>query len=161
MKSLSKKAFLYTLIITVFSIFLLDTFFYLNTKDFLSGEIKTELNKQIKLARKIIDINAFNERDYKKLKYYSDEISRLTGSRTTLIAKDGKVLADSELDSLDLNRAENHLNRPEIKEAMEKGIGFSERRSATIDKNLLYYAENLYEGNRISGFIRLRFFPQI
>lgn len=158
MKSLSKKAFLYTLIITVFSIFLLDTFFYLNTKDFLSGEIKTELNKQIKLARKIIDINAFNERDYKKLKYYSDEISRLTGSRTTLIAKDGKVLADSELDSLDLNRAENHLNRPEIKEAMEKGIGFSERRSATIDKNLLYYAENLYEGNRISGFIRFAVF---
>ena len=47
--------------------------------------------------------------------------------RVTLVATNGMVLYDSDAD---INGMENHLNRPEIKEAMENGEGQAIRKSA-------------------------------
>ena len=60
-----------------------------------------------------------------------------TGARVTVIAGDGKVLADSQSDPLTM---ENHAGRPEIREAFTRGQGQSERYSVTIKRDLLYYA---------------------
>ena len=57
--------------------------------------------------------------------------------RVTMIAEDGTVLFDSASDS---SRAENHLDREEVKEALESGKGTSERFSETLSKRLYYYA---------------------
>ncbi len=60
-----------------------------------------------------------------------------TGTRITVIAPDGKVLADSQEDH---NRMDNHIGRPEIREALEKGSGRATRYSATIGHDLVYLA---------------------
>ncbi len=60
-----------------------------------------------------------------------------SGARTTVIASDGRVLADSQSDAQTM---ENHANLPEILEAMAKGEGRSIRHSVTMERDLLYYA---------------------
>jgi two-component system phosphate regulon sensor histidine kinase PhoR len=63
-----------------------------------------------------------------------------SGVRVTVIASDGKVLADSQSDA---STMENHAGRPEIRDAFAKGDGQSVRHSITVNSNLLYYAVRL------------------
>ena len=56
--------------------------------------------------------------------------------RITFIAKDGAVIADSS----PWNSSENHIDRPEVEDALSKGEGFAERRSDTDGGNMNYYA---------------------
>ena len=57
--------------------------------------------------------------------------------RVTVIAGDGAVLADSQNDPVFM---ENHGTRPEVLEALRKGIGTAIRRSATMNVDLYYLA---------------------
>lgn len=59
------------------------------------------------------------------------------GLRINLIDSDGKVLYDSEKDS---STFENHRERPEIKDAIEKGEGKSIRYSKTLNRDTIYHA---------------------
>jgi len=61
----------------------------------------------------------------------------ITGARVTIINALGKVLTDSQVDSRTLG---NHADRPEIRDALAHGDGQSLRRSATMQRDLLYYA---------------------
>ncbi len=63
--------------------------------------------------------------------------------RVTLIALDGTAVYDSDVEATAM---ENHLERPEIIGAINKGTGESIRKSATIDKNSFYYAVKLDNG---------------
>jgi len=60
-----------------------------------------------------------------------------SSARVTVIAADGRVLADSQADPQTM---ENHANRPEVLEAMAKGEGRSARRSVTLNRDFLYFA---------------------
>lgn len=62
--------------------------------------------------------------------------------RITLIRSDGSVIFDSEKMS-----DENHIERDEIKNALENGEGYSVRRSSTTNINTYYYAIKLSNGN--------------
>jgi two-component system phosphate regulon sensor histidine kinase PhoR len=62
------------------------------------------------------------------------------GRRITLVAADGKVLADSEAD---VSVMEPHHRRPEIAEALTSGEGVSVRHSDTVGRDLMYYAWRL------------------
>ena len=66
--------------------------------------------------------------------------------RVTWIAADGRVIYDSGTDSGEM---ENHIDREEIKEALENGAGESERYSATMLEHLLYCARRLKDGSVI------------
>jgi two-component system phosphate regulon sensor histidine kinase PhoR len=50
---------------------------------------------------------------------------------------------------------ENHLGRPEIKQALISGEGYSIRYSHTIREDLLYTAVPIKKNGRIIGFARL------
>ena len=63
--------------------------------------------------------------------------------RLTWIDTDGTVLYDNENDETIL---ENHLNRPEVKEAISNGEGDSDRQSATMDAKTYYHAILLDDG---------------
>jgi two-component system phosphate regulon sensor histidine kinase PhoR len=60
-----------------------------------------------------------------------------SGARVTVIASDGQVLVDSQSDAQTM---ENHAARPEIADALANSTGRSMRHSATINRDLLYYA---------------------
>lgn len=57
--------------------------------------------------------------------------------RLTIINLDGNVLFDNMADSKSM---ENHLDRQEIKDALESGEGEAIRNSSTLDKDTYYYA---------------------
>jgi two-component system, OmpR family, phosphate regulon sensor histidine kinase PhoR len=60
-----------------------------------------------------------------------------SGARITVIAADGRVLADSQSDAQTM---ENHADRPEIRDALATGAGRAVRRSVTLNRDLIYYA---------------------
>jgi two-component system phosphate regulon sensor histidine kinase PhoR len=64
--------------------------------------------------------------------------------RITLIRPDGAVLFDSEADA---ERMENHRDRPEIKAAIESGVGKGAHFSRTLSKQTFYHATRLANGN--------------
>jgi two-component system, OmpR family, phosphate regulon sensor histidine kinase PhoR len=74
-----------------------------------------------------------------------------SGVRVTVIAPDGRVLADSQSDAQTM---ENHASRPEILEALAKGEGRSIRHSVTIQRDLLYYAVRQDVSGGPSTFLR-------
>ena len=66
-----------------------------------------------------------------------------SAERVTLIEKDGTVLFDNYTDAQQLD---NHAQRGELKEAMEKGYAKTVRRSDTFQKRTVYYALRLEDG---------------
>lgn len=68
--------------------------------------------------------------------------------RVTYIAADGTVIYDSDVSAADL---ENHLARPEVREAAEKGIGEAHRSSETVGERIYYYAVKLDDGSILRG----------
>lgn len=64
--------------------------------------------------------------------------------RITIISPGGAVLADTKADAETL---ENHAERKEVKDALENGVGKSERYSDTLLEKTLYYAKKLDNGN--------------
>ncbi len=67
----------------------------------------------------------------------------IEGYRFTWVDADGAVLYDSEADA---SLMENHLDREEIREALQYGAGESERTSATLSEKTFYRAERLSDG---------------
>lgn len=63
--------------------------------------------------------------------------------RITLVDRDGTVLFDSVADEQSLS---NHMDRPEIAEAMENGTGKGVRMSDTLSESVFYYAKRLGNG---------------
>lgn len=64
--------------------------------------------------------------------------------RVTLVAPDGRVLADTETAA---EAMENHSDREEIQQAFENGTGTSVRYSDTLTEKTVYYAVLLEDGN--------------
>ena len=74
-----------------------------------------------------------------------------TGARVTIVDSSGRVLGDSDEPS---GNMENHLNRPEIKEADLSDMGTAIRYSKTVQKNLFYLAI-AFESDSDRKFLRL------
>ncbi len=80
------------------------------------------------------------------------ELAKRARARLTLIDAAGRVTADSEAAGRELD---NHLDRPEIQEALRTGVGTAVRYSLTLKTDMIYVAVPLREGARSAGYIRL------
>jgi len=71
-----------------------------------------------------------------------------SGARVTIIASDGRVLADSESET---GTMENHGGRNEVQSAFQTGEGRAIRESVSVKRPLIYYAvrESLPDGSPI------------
>jgi two-component system phosphate regulon sensor histidine kinase PhoR len=77
------------------------------------------------------------------------------GARMTLIAADGRVIADSRVAPGDLARMESHADRPEVRAALAGRVGRATRRSTTVDAPSLYVAVPVTSGGAAKGVLRL------
>src|SRR5262249_29109580 len=68
------------------------------------------------------------------------------GGRVTVIQSDGRVLVDSEANAAQM---ENHRTRPEVAQAIQKGVGSYSRQSATVGVRFLYVAVRVGDGSTI------------
>ena len=71
------------------------------------------------------------------------QIAGLENIRITLIDNNGRVLDDSDVPLEEIPSVENHLQRPEIQEAIVQDIGSNMRLSATVGRRYLYVAKRL------------------
>ena len=77
---------------------------------------------------------------------FTEKAAEGSDLRITLIAQDGTVIADSEVDPATL---ENHLDREEVDSALQGENGEAQRMSSTDDTNRLYVAvPATYQGER-------------
>lgn len=67
----------------------------------------------------------------------------ISSHRLTLIDSNGTVIFESDLPPDKLNGVDNHMNRPEVQEALRNGTGATIRHSATINTDMLYYARKV------------------
>ena len=75
----------------------------------------------------------------------TDYLDGLSGDcRITWVAADGTVLFDNEADA---SRMENHLEREEIRQALQTGTGEARRYSPTFADRQLYAAQRLPDGS--------------
>jgi two-component system phosphate regulon sensor histidine kinase PhoR len=78
------------------------------------------------------------------------------GTRITYVARDGTVIADSQVSFSRVPAMDNHANRPEIIQAYKEGLGTSSRYSTTLERNLIYAARtNEGRGSIPAGVIRV------
>lgn len=160
MKSLSKHIFSSIAIASIAVLILLDVFIWNQIKLSLIDNIKRETHEKVNLARKVLNKNDFIHNNTNSLKAFSDEIKSLTGLRATLINREGLVLSDSDVEIEKLSEVKNHLHRPEVQAALKTNSGYAIRRSATINRELIYYCETLKDNGRVIGFIRFAIFAE-
>jgi two-component system phosphate regulon sensor histidine kinase PhoR len=76
-------------------------------------------------------------------------ISRVSRTRITIIAGDGKVLFDTEADP---SKMQNHNDRPEVIDARQRNMGASSRESNTLKQHGIYLAQ-LVNDNKPNGWV--------
>ena len=73
------------------------------------------------------------------IQYICNKSSNNKRVRITIVNNRGTVVGDSHKTA---SLMDNHLNRPEIKEAISNGTGLETRFSNTLQKELMYYASS-------------------
>jgi two-component system phosphate regulon sensor histidine kinase PhoR len=84
----------------------------------------------------------------------AERVARYLGARVSLIAPDGTVIADSSRDRTDVTAMDNHLARPEVRDARLRGSGSSLRTSGTTNVQY-FYASHRVSGDGPIGYVRL------
>ena len=81
-----------------------------------------------------------------------NRIATAGGHRFTLILPNGQVIADTEADT---RRLDAHNDRPEVREALEKGHGMSRRYSTSLDRQMIYLAQRIPQKGPAKAVIRV------
>jgi two-component system phosphate regulon sensor histidine kinase PhoR len=84
----------------------------------------------------------------------ADDLGERARARVSIIALDGTVLGDSQVDRAALDRVENHAGRPEVKQALAEGRGAAVRLSDTVRQRMMYAALPLRRDGRTIGVVR-------
>jgi two-component system, OmpR family, phosphate regulon sensor histidine kinase PhoR len=118
-------------------------------------ELKTSLERELKILA-IGDYWNYSGDEESLIRYYNDLVVKMkeyAGYRLTYIRNDGTVLGDSDHDPRTMD---NHLNRDEVKGALQGQTGFATRYSDTLKQNMLYAAIPIYgEDGQVSGVLRI------
>jgi two-component system phosphate regulon sensor histidine kinase PhoR len=90
--------------------------------------------------------------DFESINERAKSLHQTLGVRVTVILPDGKVVGESDADPTFM---ENHINRPEVRGALDGNPSSEIRFSNTLLTHFLYIAVPVYEGNQIIGVTRL------
>jgi two-component system phosphate regulon sensor histidine kinase PhoR len=119
----------------------------------LMDQIQNELTAE---ARLVSDVLASGQEpaavDPVQLDALAKHWASVLNARVTIIARDGTVLGESDQDQAQMD---NHLNRPEIEQAQQAGIGKSIRSSQTVGYEMMYVAATVPGDSSQPGFVRI------
>jgi len=117
--------------------------------------IKSSLLTQAGIIQRQLSIDSIKIEDPVSLNALIEVLHQETKSRITIIKADGTVLADSEKNLREVAQMENHLYRPEIKEALTGRTGIDTRYSPTLKIDMLYAAIPVRDKDDVVGVLRL------
>ena len=127
---------------------MLAMYFYLATmlKESMSKRITSELEIQVALTTELFieKLPAEDKFSYDAIDSLVDRIGKAEKARLTFIGTDGTVWGDTERDGQALRAMDNHLERPEVQEALKNGIGIRDRYSDTTQTEFRYFAMPIY-----------------
>ncbi|MEJ2263247.1 MAG: ATP-binding protein [Anaerolineales bacterium] len=115
-------------------------------------QLESELTAEARLVSDFISPIAADAQNADQLDALAKRWSGYLDARVTIIARDGTVLGESDEDRTQM---ENHLNRPEIQQALSTGRGMSIRFSQTLGIQMLYSAVTITNNGNTVGFARL------
>jgi len=113
-------------------------------------ESRVNLANQAQLARLMVT----GDKQVTSPQQLAESIGSVIKARVTLIAPNGTVIGDSDVGQARLAELDNHLQRPEVQEALKYGIGSAIRYSDTLRTSMLYSA-TIYGSGKTDGIIRL------
>src|SRR6185369_12120101 len=113
-------------------------------------ESRANLASQTQLARLLV----MSDKQVTAPQQLAESIGTVIKARVTLIAPNGTVIGDSDVGQARLSQLENHLQRPEVQEALKHGSGSALRYSDTLRTSMLYSAMT-YGSGHTDGIIRL------
>jgi two-component system, OmpR family, phosphate regulon sensor histidine kinase PhoR len=107
----------------------------------LEAQVKKSLTEHLEedaltLAR-VMAQSLPDSEDSAVLDKFCDSFRNVAGERITLMDRDGKVVGESDTDTAEVG---TKLDRPEVQEAVKKGVGNSIRFSKTLRIDMLYTA---------------------
>jgi two-component system phosphate regulon sensor histidine kinase PhoR len=108
--------------------------------EILITETKKELYRDLLFNKQLLEQKPGEWQDRKETNVWAEQIGHALAIRVTLIDLDGRVSGDSSIPTDKLSLIENHLGRPEVKDAIEKGYGERTRYSQTVKEHMLYMA---------------------
>ena len=119
-------------------------------KQFYLDQIASDLEARAHLFKAQISeyLTPIDEKNVDRL---CKKIGRLATTRLTVILPSGKVIGDSKNDPVSMD---NHVDRPEIIQALSDQVGISIRYSRTLQKNMMYVGIPLKENFHIIGVVR-------
>jgi len=141
--------------ITLFSILLLGLGIYLvNTiRQNKIQEFESQLSAESYLLANFVRLLSLdNELNSIDLDVQAKQWADFLGSRVTIIAPDGNVMGESDAVLEDMD---NHLDRPEIQQALADGFGKSVRFSQTEGENQMYIAVPVQKDGQIIAITRV------
>ncbi len=106
------------------------------TRDRMMSEVELRLDAELEVARR----EAARHAEPGALQAALAALARRREIRLTLIAADGRVLADSHADP---GGMASHLDRPEVRQARQSGRGRDVRSSGTVGYPMMYLARPL------------------
>jgi len=116
------------------------------------ASLRSQLENEAKITAEA-SLPAFLGPDKKEsLDILAKKLGKQIDARVTIIDLDGTVLGDSEKDP---SVMENHAGRPEVRDALAKGVGESTRYSTTLGHKMMYVAVPIYSGSEVLGVARV------
>ena len=116
----------------------------------LEAQVKKSLIEHLEedalTLAKVMGLAIPDSEDSSVLDRFCDSFRNVAGARITLLDKDAKVIGESDAD---IAGTATKLDRPEVQEALQRGMGSSIRFSKTLRMDMLYTALFLKEKGKI------------
>jgi two-component system phosphate regulon sensor histidine kinase PhoR len=121
-------------------------------EDDFRENIEADLASQAQMVKNLVRPLAEEGASPAAFDQLAKQLGAQTDTRITIVAPDGVVLGDSQADPATM---ENHLDRPEVREALRSGQGESNRRSSTLSADFTYVATRVTAGDAVVGVVRV------
>jgi two-component system, OmpR family, phosphate regulon sensor histidine kinase PhoR len=145
------KLFLFYIIAVGLITFFITAYFI----NFEESTVRRSLHENLLIQAKLIAVSFNDEAQLKNPNQAAEivaKISKATDARITVVNLDGTVLGDSVED---YRKMANHLDRPEIKDALSGRISSTAHYSKTTKQNLIYLAYPLRINGKLVGAVRV------
>lgn len=150
------------LFVSIIGFIIFDVILYHSIKNYLFEQTFQEMQMKTQLAVMLLEqkkLHSLHE-NYDELYDVTYRIRNSVNSRVTIIDSTGLVLTDSDVARARVRFMDNHINRPEVQQAIEKNWGQSYRKSDTVNRKLFYSAFPIKYQDKNVGFLRLAYYSQ-
>jgi two-component system phosphate regulon sensor histidine kinase PhoR len=116
----------------------------------LTGRIRSDLLVRLELVQREVTAAQPVPDDA-----FADRLGQQTSTRVTIIRADGVVTGDSEVAADKVAQLANHLDRPEVKEALAGRRATSVRQSETLHQRMIYGAAPVLSDGKVTHVVRM------